>query len=84
MTDLRGHEHREMNTLQIGISLKTDDQTSNYPLATLYKIKVKTGDVLNAGTDADVHMCLYGDKGNTGKIPLKNAIHTNNKFERDR
>ena len=38
------------------------------PSATLYKIKIKTGDVLNAGTDADVYCCLYGDKGNTGQV----------------
>jgi len=31
-----------------------------------YKILVTTADEANAGTDADVELCLYGEKGETG------------------
>jgi hypothetical protein len=45
---------------------------------------VKTGDVFQAGTDADVHLKIFGKKGDTDKIPLRTADHTSNKFERNR
>ena len=47
-----------------------------------YKITVKTGDIRGAGTDANVFVQLYGDKGNTDVLPLKDSGNTN-KFERD-
>ena len=51
-----------------------------------YDIKVKTGDVFGAGTDAAVHLQIYGDKGYTNKIQLTSTgINFNlksNKFER--
>ncbi len=34
-----------------------------------YKVEVKTGDVRGAGTDADVSICVYGTKGDTGACP---------------
>lgn len=49
-----------------------------------YNVKVKTGDVRNAGTDARVHLKIFGEKGDTGERHLKNSENTNNKFERGR
>ncbi len=37
----------------------------------IYELAIHTGDCLGAGTKADVHITLYGEKGNTGKIKLK-------------
>ena len=34
---------------------------------TTYHVKVTTGDVWGAGTDANVFIILYGDLDNTGK-----------------
>ena len=35
-----------------------------------YKVKVKTGDTLEADTDAKVHINFHGTYGETGKGPL--------------
>ena len=51
-------------------------------LATSYQVSVKTGDVRGAGTDANVFIQLFGDKGDTGKQQLRNAENSKNKFER--
>ena len=52
--------------------------------ATSYQVSVKTADVRMAGTDANVHLKIFGDKGDTGTLQLKNSEGTNNKFERGR
>ncbi|XP_072044522.1 uncharacterized protein [Amphiura filiformis] len=38
---------------------------------TIYELAIHTGDLLGAGTKADIHITLYGERGNTGKIKLK-------------
>ena len=48
---------------------------------TRYIIKVKTGTERGAGTDADVHIQLFGKKNQTDKILLKNSENSTNKFE---
>ena len=45
-------------------------------------IKIKTGDVRGAGTDANVYMQLFGDKDDTGIVELK-VSNNRNKWERD-
>ncbi|XP_059144142.1 lipoxygenase homology domain-containing protein 1-like [Physella acuta] len=45
-----------------------------------YKIVVKTGDKLAAGTGANVFISLFGSKGTTGRIPLPH--HHNDSFQR--
>ena len=52
--------------------------------ATSYQVSVKTADVRMAGTDANVHLKIFGDKGDTGTLHLKNSEGTKNKFERGR
>ena len=37
-----------------------------------------------AGTDANVHIKIFGVKGDTGTLQLKNADSSKNKFERGR
>ncbi|XP_022094211.1 lipoxygenase homology domain-containing protein 1-like isoform X2 [Acanthaster planci] len=51
---------------------------------TSYHVSVKTGDERSAGTDANVHIKLFGEDGDTGLIPLKQSENTKNKFERGR
>ncbi len=51
---------------------------------TTYNIRIKTGDRWQAGTDANVHMKLFGEKGDTDKIRLMSADNTKNKFEAGR
>jgi len=48
--------------------------------STIYQIKVKTGDVKDAGTDANISASIIGKKGKTESLKLKNSEHTN-KFE---
>ena len=55
-----------------------------HSIATSYHVHVKTGDKRGAGTDADVHLKIFGGKGDTGLMQLKNADNTSNKFERGR
>ena len=52
--------------------------------ATSYLVSVKTGDVRGAGTDANVFVQIFGAKGDTGKLQLRSAENTKNKFERGR
>ncbi|XP_071497345.1 uncharacterized protein [Diadema antillarum] len=43
---------------------------------TIYEMAIHTGNRLGASTRADVHIILYGEKGNTGKIKLKQSKDT--------
>ena len=52
--------------------------------ATSYLVSVRTGDVRGAGTDANVFVQIFGAKGDTGKLQLRSAENTKNKFERSR
>ena len=45
-----------------------------------YKVTVKTGDLAGAGTDANVFICIFGDKGDTGNRVLTS---TKDAFERN-
>ena len=47
-----------------------------------YKIMTHTGDVRGAGTDANVHITLFGDGGDTGQHKLSNKWKNN--FQRKR
>lgn len=43
---------------------------------------VKTSDIRGAGTDANVFIQLFGEKNDSGKIPLETSKNNKNKFER--
>jgi hypothetical protein len=47
--------------------------------AVLYRVMVKTGTIRGAGTDANVYLTLFGEKGDSGKRLLDNS---SNNFER--
>ena len=47
-----------------------------------YEVKVVTGDVFGAGTDANVFINLTGEFGDTGERQLKDSNNMN-KFERN-
>ncbi|CAF0968400.1 unnamed protein product [Rotaria sp. Silwood1] len=50
---------------------------------TTYNIKIKTGDVFQAGTNADVHLKIFGEKDTTDKLQLTTINNnTKNIFER--
>ena len=51
--------------------------------ATTYHVSVKTGDKFGAGTDANVFLEMFGEKGESGRLPLESAEKRGNKFERD-
>jgi len=43
---------------------------------------VKTGDLTGAGTNANVSICIFGDNGDTGDIPLKVSDEKKDPFEK--
>lgn len=47
-----------------------------------YEVCVFTGDMLGAGTDANVYINIYGENGDTGERHLRNSDNLN-KFERE-
>jgi len=47
-----------------------------------YVISVVTGDISGAGTDANVFLTLFGDKGDTGERKLHKSETYRDKFER--
>ena len=47
-----------------------------------YEIRVFTGDVKNAGTDANVFMTIFGEYGDTGDRQLSKSTTHSDKFER--
>ena len=50
---------------------------------TSYHIAVKTGDVVRAGTDANVFIQIFGDENQTEKLALRSPVSKHkNKFER--
>ena len=46
-----------------------------------YRVSVITGDKLGAGTDANVWIELYGERGDTGRRMLKQSTKNRDKFE---
>lgn len=49
-----------------------------------YNLSIKVGDVKGSGTDGNVYIQLFGERGNTAKIQLRQAGDTRNKFEKGR
>jgi hypothetical protein len=49
---------------------------------TTYTVHVVTGDIFNAGTDANVHIVLFGTSSDTGALKLTESQSFRNKFER--
>lgn len=47
-----------------------------------YSVRIKTGNVKNAGTDSNIYLQVFGDKGDTGIIELKQICDTKDKFQR--
>lgn len=45
-------------------------------------VEVYTGDVSGGGTDANVFLIIYGDKGDTGERKLHQSETNRDKFER--
>ena len=45
---------------------------------------MRTGDIRGAGTDANVFVRIFGETGETGKLQLRQADNTKDKWERGR
>ena len=50
-------------------------------LSVKYNIKMKLGEVKGNGTDGNVYIQLFGSKGSTAKIQLRQAGDDKNRFE---
>jgi hypothetical protein len=47
-----------------------------------YEVEVKTASDMNSGTDSNVFLSIYGDKGEELRAPLKNPRSGKNPFEK--
>ena len=63
-------------------SLKDQFMLETEALTTTYNVSVVTSDVRGAGTDARVYIQLFGDRSDSGKVPLETSKTNRNKFER--
>lgn len=52
-------------------------------LENTYRVHVFTGDVSNAGTNSNVFICVYGERGDTGEQKLEKSETHMDKFERN-
>lgn len=52
--------------------------------AKTYVVEVFTGDVSGGGTDANVFITIFGDKGDSGERKLHKSETNKDKFERGR
>ncbi|XP_064626993.1 lipoxygenase homology domain-containing protein 1-like isoform X2 [Lineus longissimus] len=59
------------------MALETEEKLPVYK----YNVSVYTGDARAAGTDANVYIQIFGERGDTGRRRLLKAINNNNKFE---
>ena len=49
-----------------------------------YHVEVYTGEKLGAGTNSNVYLCIEGERGDTGRRPLKHSrTYGLDKFEQD-
>lgn len=70
------------------LSLLGDESSNpNVPTSFLvpdqkYRVHVFTGDIFNAGTDANVYITLYGENGDSGERKLMKSEKYSDKFER--
>ena len=47
-----------------------------------YEVRVYTGDIKSAGTDANVFLTMFGENGDTGERALTKSETHRDKFER--
>lgn len=70
----------------VGVSTQNDPVPNNpsppAPSNPVYQVSIKTGDKVGAGTDSNIFMTIYGQKGQTGEIRL-NGLLSGNAFERN-
>lgn len=52
------------------------------PIVARHRVTVCTGDLRDAGTDASVYLCLYGDVGDTGERLLYNCKNNDEMFQK--
>ncbi|XP_047236335.1 lipoxygenase homology domain-containing protein 1 isoform X3 [Girardinichthys multiradiatus] len=65
---------------ELVVELLPEDAEEDLEVNT-YEVCVFTGDMMGAGTDANVYINIYGENGDTGERPLSNSDNLN-KFER--
>lgn len=54
------------NLREFTILVISNDQCCSLFLVQQYEVRVCTGDLWNGGTDANVYITVYGEKGDTG------------------
>lgn len=54
----------------------------NSVLVADYSVRIKTGSMKNAATESNIYLQVFGDKGDTGVVELKQICDTKDKFSR--
>lgn len=54
----------------------------NSVLVADYSVRIKTGSMKNAATESNIYIQVFGDKGDTGVVELKQICDTKDKFSR--
>ncbi|KAM4704966.1 oxygen-regulated protein 1 [Rhinophrynus dorsalis] len=73
---------RTSNKLNRDRSLESDKKRRSKEQPVEHLIKVYTGDVTGAGTDANVHIVLFSEQDSFGPVQLTQSLEQQNPFER--
>mgnify|MGYP003344696545 FL=1 len=74
--DVKEPPQKTRQMIKVGVN----DPNSN---KTTYKIDIHTSDMDNAGTDANVHLIVFGDKGDTGKLMMDTSADNFQRASKD-
>lgn len=61
------------NVSEINIIISLSFVLFYFLLVTVYEVHVITGELWNAGTEADVYISIYGENGDTGSRQLRRS-----------
>ncbi|CAB4019689.1 lipoxygenase homology domain-containing 1-like, partial [Paramuricea clavata] len=81
--DYNAEQKRKMTRRQSSKALVDSLDLESKARLSSYEVSVVTGDISGAGTDANVYVILFGDKGESGKLDMKTSQTNKDKFERN-
>ena len=74
--DVKEPPQKTRQLIKLGVNDPSSDKTT-------YKIDIHTSDMDNAGTDANVHVVVFGDKGDTGKLLMDTSADNFQRASKD-
>ena len=89
MSSLINHHNYTVGQLHAGYCIFFKFSVDNVVILSIfillvkYNIKMKIGEIKGNGADGNVYIQLFGSKGSTAKIQLRQAGDEKNRFEKD-